>query len=160
MKTYYLKPFCKYYFLIPPIILFWSIIGLIIFFSEQVYNVLPIIFIGIVGTIINVRNANTTRIVVFKKGIKWYRSGFIYWTRWEYIAKISHRFYGLSIQEGFVVNKLMIHFRKWGIGNITSPWNILFLKSRPFIPLSCFSNNWHTSELGQQIKEYAPHLFK
>lgn len=29
-----------------------------------------------------------------------------------------------------------------------------------FIPLSCFAENWRESELGQQIKQYAPHLFK
>ena len=29
-----------------------------------------------------------------------------------------------------------------------------------FIPLSIFINNWRNSELGQQIKQYAPHLFK
>ncbi len=29
-----------------------------------------------------------------------------------------------------------------------------------FIPLSIFSENWCDSELGQQIKQYAPHLFQ
>jgi hypothetical protein len=29
-----------------------------------------------------------------------------------------------------------------------------------FIPLSPFDKNWRDSELGQQIKQYAPHLFE
>jgi len=29
-----------------------------------------------------------------------------------------------------------------------------------FIPLSTFDDNWRDSELGQQIKQYAPHLFQ
>lgn len=28
-----------------------------------------------------------------------------------------------------------------------------------FVPLSIFAENWRDSELGQQIKQYAPHLF-
>ncbi|HAE60390.1 MAG TPA: hypothetical protein DCG54_13015 [Anaerolineae bacterium] len=29
-----------------------------------------------------------------------------------------------------------------------------------FIPLSTFAKNWRDSDLGQQIKQYAPHLFE
>lgn len=29
-----------------------------------------------------------------------------------------------------------------------------------FVPLSSFNKNWRDSELGQQIKQHAPHLFK
>jgi hypothetical protein len=29
-----------------------------------------------------------------------------------------------------------------------------------FIPVSLFDDNWRTSDLGQQIKQYAPHLFQ
>lgn len=35
-----------------------------------------------------------------------------------------------------------------------------FDRPEVFIPLSVFADNWRDSELGQKIKQYAPHLFQ
>jgi hypothetical protein len=34
------------------------------------------------------------------------------------------------------------------------------IKTKSYIPLSWFADNWRDSELGQQIRQYAPHLFE
>jgi len=46
-------------------------------------------------------------------------------------------------------------------GNVTV-WfpGARFANSEVFIPLSIFAENWRDSELGQQIKQRAPHLFQ
>jgi len=96
--------------------------------------------------------------VISESGIIIYSFGFTFWTRWKYVEKISRRFYGFSVQEGLTLNKQMIRLNKIGIGYMPMPWQ--FPPVKPFIPLSYYIDNWRDSELGQQIKQYAPHLFE
>jgi hypothetical protein len=103
-------------------------------------------------------NVPTSHIVVSEDGVVWHSLGFTLWTRWEDIEEISYHLYGFSIQEGLASTKLMVRINKAGVGYLPTPWQIPPVK--PFIPLSCFVDNWRTSELGQQIKQYAPHLFE
>lgn len=39
-------------------------------------------------------------------------------------------------------------------------WQLLRWERRNYIPVYLFAENWRDSELGQQIKQYAPHLFE
>ena len=163
MKRYHLRPFCRYYQLVLSTV--FAIIILIVlgftFLTEESFFdpvmiflfAIPFIFIGTTSIAMNIHSANQVNITILDKGIRWYQAGFTYWIKWENIEKISKRTYRFSIQEGLVIKKWSVRFGKRKIGNAIRPMT-------PFIPLSCYSEDWRTSELGQQIKEYAPRLFK
>ena len=158
MKTYYLTSFWKYYSLLSGSILFWFAIAAIAYQGNQFDFVFLASILGLVDTTRAFYNVPATRIVVSKNGVAWHSLGFTISTSWENIEKISHRFYGFSVQEGLAITKLTVRIHKTGIGSLPTPWQIPPVK--PFIPLSCFVRNWRDSELGVQIKNHAPHLFK
>jgi len=158
MKHYYQTSFCKYYSILIGSAIFWAFIGVIAYQGIYFDFVVPISLLGIIVTALAIYNVQTSYIVISEVGIVWYSLGFTSWTRWKYVEKISRRLYGFSVQEGLTINKLMIRVNKTGLGYLPMPWQILPIK--PFLPLSCFYDNWRDSELGQQIKQHASHLFE
>ena len=70
------------------------------------------------------------------------------------VEKIGFHWSILGRLEGLYVRQNLINIK---VGN---NWELLSFLKRVFIPLSCFADNWSESELGQQIKQYAPHLFE
>ena len=158
MKTYYLTSFWKYYSLLSGSILFWFILGAIAYHVKYFDFVFLLSILGLADTARALRNVPTPRIVVSKNGVAWHSLGFTLSTKWEDIEKISRRFYGFSVHEGLAITKLSLRINKTGVGYLPTPWQIPPVK--PFIPLSCFVDNWRDSELGGQIKQYAPHLFE
>jgi len=157
MKSYYLTSFWKYYSLLSGSTLLWLALGAIAYQGQQFDLMFLASMLGMADVARTFHNVPTPRIVISKNGIAWHSLGFSLSARWEDMEKISHRFYGFSIQEGLAITKLMIRIHKTGVGYLPTPWQIPPV--RPFIPLSCFVNNWRDSELGRQIKQYAPHLF-
>src|SRR4030095_7268463 len=158
MKTYYLTSFWKYYSLLSGSSLFWFILGAISYQGKSFDFVFLTSILGLIDIALAFYNIPTSHIVVSEDGVVWHSLGFTLWIRWEDVEKISHQFYGFSIQEGLASTKLMVQINKTGVGYLPTPWQIPPVK--PFIPLSCFVDNWRTSDLGQQIKQYAPHLFE
>ena len=80
------------------------------------------------------------------------RSGIVYhvgWSRiearWKDIEKIVSRWDLFPRTEGLIVPKT---------------GELPLLLSKLFIPLSLFAENWRESELGQEIRKHAPHLFE
>ena len=59
-----------------------------------------------------------------------------------------------------VVDQSNVKIKNWTINANSYPSVLEAYPQNIAIPLSCFSNNWRDSELGQQIKQYAPHLFE
>jgi hypothetical protein len=157
VKTYYLTSFWKYYSLVSGSILFWFALAAMAYqvkFFDFVF-VASILCLGDVASAFH--HAPTAHIVVSKNGVLWRSFGFTLSTSWEDIERISYHVYGLSIQEGLAATRLKLQIHKTGIGCLPTPWQTPPFK--PFIPLSCFVHNWRNSELGGQIKQYAPHLF-
>jgi hypothetical protein len=99
-------------------------------------------------------------ISVSDAGIMYDTPGMILEVKWEDIQKISHCWRFLIRQECLIVDQSRVKIKGWAIYANTY--------SRPFekyfqsiaIPLTSLSDNWRDSELGQQIKQYAPHLFQ
>jgi hypothetical protein len=92
--------------------------------------------IGMIGIVLN------QKLIVTRTGLEYH----VGWTRidvrWKDIASIGFRWGPLPRMEGLLVP--------------TTGQRPPFEK---FIPLSLFADNWRTSELGGQIKKYAPHLW-
>ena len=90
-------------------------------------------------------------------GIEYHRFGLTFNVKWENIEEISTYWSILFTQEGLYIDPDLIRITQWSLGSYKahSGWS-----RKAFIPLSIFSENWRDSELGHQIKQYAPHLFK
>jgi hypothetical protein len=92
------------------------------------------------------------KIIVYPKEIQYQALGYTTNINWLGLKRT-----GKSRQGAFVLDGIFVPY---------SPENIkiwlpgVFFKNGDFIPLSMFSDNWRDSELGQQIKQYAPHLFE
>ena len=158
MKTYYLTSFWKCYSLLSGSILFWFILGALAYPGHHFDLVFMLSMLGLADLTFAFYSAPPAHLVVSEKGVVWNGPGFTLSTTWEHAARISHRVYGFSVQEGLTVTKIMVQIHETGIGYLPTPWQ--FPPVRPFIPLSCFVDNWRDSELGQQIKYYAPHLLE
>ena len=80
--------------------------------------------------------------------------------KWENIKKISCCWRFFIRQDCLVVDQSNVKIKNWTINANSYPSVLEAYPQNIAIPLSCFSNNWRDSELGQQIKQYAPHLFE
>ena len=96
------------------------------------------IAVGMIGMVLN------QKIVISRNGIE-YHAG---WSRieatWKDVEKIVFRWDLFDKTEGLLVPKT---------------GEMPLLLSKLFIPLSLFANDWRESELGEEIKKNAPHLF-
>ena len=158
MKTYYLTSFWKFYSSLSGSLLFWFILGALVLPGNHLDFVFLASMLGLVDTARAFSNTPAPHIVVSKNGVVWNSLGFTLSTEWKHIDKISYCTYGFSFQEGLSITKPVIQIHTAGIGYLPTPWHMPPV--RPFIPLSCFVDNWRDSELGVQIKQYAPHLFE
>ena len=138
--------------------MFWLVLAGIAYQVKYLDVMFVASLLGLIDTARTASSISVPRIVVSKNGVAWHSLGFTLSTSWADIERISHHVYGLSIQEGLAVTRLKLQIHKTGLGYLPTPWQTPPFK--PFIPLSCFVHNWRDSDLGTQIKNYAPHLFE
>ena len=126
------------------------------------------VYLGVYGVFIlfmAIKNITSEHIVLSDTGIEYHRFGATYNVNWENLEEINTRWIILPLlmmppkQEGICIDPSLIRITEWWLGYDTcysyERWN-----KEMFIPLSIFSENWRESELGRQIKQYAPHLFQ
>lgn len=89
------------------------------------------------------------KIMVSPSGIRHTAFGYEVFTSWTNLVRIGKT--RLGNREGIYLSRQPGDVRTWLIG--TS------IGQELFIPISIFADNWSESELGQQIKRYAPQLF-
>jgi len=116
--------------------------------------------LGIYGAFILVasfKNMVSEKIGISDKGIEYHRLGLTFSTKWENVRKLDTQWFPPFEQEGISLDPDQIRITEWWSGTYTTcgGWS-----RKSFISFSKFSANWRDSELGQQIKEYAPHLLK
>ena len=123
-----------------------------------VFNVFIFISILIAGIryVYWIRKEN---ISVSDMGIMYDTPGMILEIKWENVKKISRCWRFMIRQDCLVVDQSNINIKNWAIYANSYPSVLENYPQNIAIPLSCFSNNWRVSEIGQQIKQYAPHLF-
>jgi hypothetical protein len=99
-------------------------------------------------------------IVISEKGIEYYSPWIIVETKWESIEKIAYYWHGGLRVECLLVDNSKTLIKKWSFPDRypPAPFGGPFSQKTIF-PLSCFADKWRDAELGQQIKQYAPHLF-
>jgi hypothetical protein len=155
MKTYYLTARTK------TIMLFSNSLTLTIY-SFIILYVFPFLrlqvligWIVIFGLISLLSILLKSSITLASNGIEYFQPFRTFKVEWEGIDRIGRRWFtdGLIIHSGYLVS-----LRNTFPSNIKA-YSIPF-PFYDFIPLSWFENNWRESELGQQIKQYAPNLFE
>jgi hypothetical protein len=95
----------------------------------------------------------TTRLVLSPERLEFYSPGLVLTTSWDNLERIGSvsTLLGSAKSDNLVLRAAAIQKTAW--------WFKL-LRKHPehVIPMSMFSN-WRGSEIGQEIKRYAPHLF-
>ena len=94
---------------------------------------------GMIGMVLN------QKLVVARSGIIYHVGWSRIEARWKDIERIVSRWDVFPLTEGVIVPKT---------------GELPLLLSKLFIPLSLFAENWRESELGQEIRKHAPHLFE
>ena len=95
------------------------------------------------------------RIIISENFIEYYGVNYSFQVDWDKIKKINIRKELTGTQEGLIIEYRSVKYLTLKTGGIPR-----YIPREFFIPLSCFSNNWRDTKLGQQIKQHAPHLFE
>jgi len=161
MNSYYLTSHSKYIYFAVSLLSLTAMIGLFVYIFPNIlcYQVF-LVGIGLFNVYHLIQTIQNEHIVVSEKGIEYHSPGIIVEATWEDFEKISSYWYrGMRI-ECLLIDNSQTRIKKWSFSARYPPTTLLeSLRQKTIIPLSCFSNNWTDSELGQQIKQYAPHLF-
>ncbi|MFN8412886.1 MAG: hypothetical protein U0Z26_10895 [Anaerolineales bacterium] len=162
MNTYYLTTRAKYLFSFFTLFYLIIFISLLFYASREVFCV-QIVFLGFGIFNINymLRKLNEEHIEISQNGIEYHAPGIIFATNWEEIKSITKHWHNGGRHECLVVDNSKIRMKEWSFFyGRTIPQPFELPPRYTLIPLGCFSEDWRDSELGQQIKQYAPHLFK
>ena len=152
-KEYYLDSDIKKMILFPTFIVIGlrEIINIVLLLSDnkidtRAYLLSLLLF---VGCIINILIAYTEKLVVSSDGVLLEQAGLSLFVKWEDMDRIGfHRFMGVSYEGIFAPREKVIFKGFWGYRKEIS------------INLFRYGDDWRSSELGQQIRQYAPRLFK
>jgi hypothetical protein len=152
MSKYFLQTHWKYIYSIIEMLGIGFILGMAVYFLRFFLLFYFITWLYRAFWVIHrVRNEHIT---INKEGIEYRTPWIAYKGEWEDFETGKHwSIFGK--QEGLFADKSQINLL-WHL----EPYGMYAgLSQRVFIPLNCFSENWRDSDLGQQIKQYAPHLF-
>lgn len=165
MKNYYLATYFVYLYtalsILPIIIFFGFVLGLSVY-ANHTLDGIPVYFfpylllLGIGAVLFTLYKSIHEHIAVSENGIEYHSPWSILETNWGSIEKISYGWHNQWRLEGLLVDTFSIRIKRHSLLDRYLP---VFSSQRMIIPLSCFSNNWRESELGEQIKQYAPQLF-
>jgi hypothetical protein len=93
------------------------------------------------------------RLVISPEGVEYYQVGYSVRTSWDNVARIGEIPAGRIMAEGLVLYESALFVDRLFSG-------VKYIQTRgQVIPLSLFKRDWVDSDLGQEIKKYAPHLF-
>jgi hypothetical protein len=160
MEKYYLTPRYKLLYSYIGVLSFLPFLVLLYWIRRvPVFNVFLLIIILVTGLryVYWIRKEN---ISISALGIVYDTPGLILETDWANIQKISRCWRFLIRQDCLVVDQSNIKIKHWAIYANSYPSVLKNYPQNIANPLSCFSSNWRVSNLGQQIKQYAPHLIE
>jgi hypothetical protein len=163
MKKYELTAKYKTFYILISLIAFVPLaIFAYLFRNILCFNLVLYLFIllGIVRLAYWIQNES---IVISENGIIYKTSGITIETSWNAIEEIKKTFIFVFFtrQECLIVDQSKIRIVSTSVlGIYLSPIPAGLNLQKAIIPLSHFSDNWRDSDLGQQIKQLAPHLFE
>lgn len=151
-KTYYLTTKWKVVTFIFHTIYFIALLGIFSYFIS-IFTVVYIVM-GSIALISSIYELNKVRIIINPQGIEYHVPfTFVYEVTWNEITEIE--VYGF--RECLFIDKDLVKVI-YSRGEIYATY--MGFGQFAYIPVSAFSENWRVSELGLQIKQYAPNLFE
>lgn len=159
MKKYFLTIRYKLLHLTFGVILSLGAATLLLQFRETPFLNLWLLVLTISIILISIYWIKKENLSVSEEGFEYEGPDFAFGTKWGNVTNISLGWHFPFKVEGVIVDKSLLRIRKMSFG-VIKRYPILGFSQTVFIPLSCFSDNWRDSELGQQIKRYASHLFE
>ena len=128
--------------------------GFPVFYQISPCLIAPYFALFLIGCALIIADSLEQRIVVSENGVEYYGVGFAIEANWKNVKKVGYDW--ISGDEGLYIDKSLI---------VTKTRYFNFKPYKGFrdtfvVPISRFAENWRDSELGQQIKQYAPHLFE
>jgi len=164
MKTYYLSPKSKSFYWITGSIVSIPILGIFFFlFRNSPLCYAPYLVFILIGIYRTNYWLNNESIKLTEKDITYTTSGITIQTHWNDIEEIRRTFIYVfgSRQDCLVIDQSKVKITSTDLrGQFLSPLSAGWNLQKAIIPLSHFVENWRDSELGGQIKQYAPHLFE
>ncbi len=128
-----------------------------------VYSVMPTTFWIVISSIFVIGEIFSATYIVYSEHLVLSEDGITYHSalsniqsKWLDAETIKPGQWWFFKPEGFIVDNPETKMRN----PLSSASRRLWGNSKRFIPLSCFASNWRDTELGHQIKQYAPHLFE
>ncbi|MFZ5878074.1 MAG: hypothetical protein ACOY0R_01770 [Chloroflexota bacterium] len=88
-------------------------------------------------------------IIISEKGMEYNILDYVVNVKWDSMIRIGAKWDGTYKSWGLFASDYSMRKKTW----------LPNMFKETFIPLSFFSPNWRASDLGQQIKQHAPHLF-
>ncbi|MEW5830559.1 MAG: hypothetical protein AB1846_16840 [Chloroflexota bacterium] len=89
------------------------------------------------------------KITLSERGVEYNTLGYVVDIKWNTAKRLGTNWDGFYKSTGLFASDYSMKKKSW----------LPNMFKETFIPLSIFSSNWSDSDLGQQIKLYAPHLF-
>ncbi len=113
---------------------------------------------------ISIYAALYNRVITSDYGIEFYRIGYRIRTTWDNTEHIAEAQIGNKRGEVLTLRQPALHRTKWlAWGTTDEQWlerDGQFIPLERTIPLFMLLSNWRKSELGQDIRRHAPHLFE
>jgi len=157
MKEYYLSSRYRFLYSVSGIV--ESIIIALLLYPLWLLPVINILLLVLIGFIViySILWARKEYLSISREGIAYRGPDVVFTANWDAIKCISHGWSFPFKMEGITVDKSSVRVLK--MGGIIKQFPFWGFSQNVFIPLECFAKNWPVSELGQQIKQYASHLF-
>ena len=160
MNSYYLTRHSKNFFIGFSLLEIVIGIGLFLYIVRVPFLQVYALGLGLFSVYASLKKIHDTHLIVTERGIEYHSPWLIMEVKWETIEKISTNWLsGLRVESLFIDNS-QIRIKKWTFPDRGPSTPLEKFPHKTIIPISCFADNWRDTELGQQIKQYAPHLFE
>ena len=160
MNSYYLTRHSRSFFIGFSILGIVIGIGLFLYIARVPFLQVYALGLGLFAIYASLKKILNEHLVVSEKGIEYYSPWLIMEAKWEKIEKISTNWHNCLRVESLLIDNSQIRIKKWTFPDRGPSTPLEKFPHKTIIPISCFADNWRDSELGQQIKQYAPHLFE
>jgi hypothetical protein len=163
MKKYQLTTSYLFFYILISLIIFVPVVILVYLFRNVMFLNLFFclyLFVGIGRLLYWIWNES---IVISEEGIVYKTSGITIGIPWNHIEEVRKVFIFVfcSRQDCLIADQSQVKIISTLLpGTFLLPINAGLNLQKAIIPLLHFSKNWYESDLGQQIKQYAPHLIE
>ncbi len=127
--------------------------AVLVIFTVLTKAPMPLVVMLALFAVLMAYSAIQIRLVISPEGVEYYQVDYSVKTTWNNVARVGEIPAGRIMVEGLILYESAIFVDSWLSG-------VKYIQTRgKLIPLSLFKREWLDSELGQNIKKYAPHLF-